>query len=132
MGERAQDIEAVLADLPQVHYGSPAGVWQTDRSCYEFLAAAVPAEGARTLETGCGISTVLFAQWAAAHVCVVPSAAEVRACRAYLQERGHGDRVSFQIGWSDEVLPRLHGPPLDLVFIDGGHAFPLPILDWYF
>ncbi len=132
MGARQQDIETVMADPPQVHYGAPGGVWRTDRSCYEFIATALPDEGARTLETGCGISTVLFAMWAAEHVCVVPSAAEVDACRAYLQQRGQLDRVVFEVGWSDEVLPRLTGPPLDLVLVDGGHGFPAPIVDWYY
>jgi predicted O-methyltransferase YrrM len=132
MGGRHEDIEAVLADPPQIHYGAPGGVWSTDRSCYEFIAAALPEEGGRTLETGCGISTVLFAMWAAEHACVVPSAEEAERCREYLQERGRPDRVAFEVGWSDEVLPRLSGPPLDLVLVDGGHGFPAPILDWYY
>ena len=82
-GRAPEDIETVLADPPQVHYGAPSGVWATDRSCYDFIATALPEEGGVTLETGCGISTVLFALWAAEHVCVVPSANEVAACRAF-------------------------------------------------
>jgi predicted O-methyltransferase YrrM len=132
MGERQADIETVLADLPQVHWGAPKGVWQTDRSCYEFIAGVLPAEGARTLETGCGVSTVLFALWAQEHVSIVPWPREAEACREYFQERGIPDRVSFEVGPSDDVLPRLNLPPLDLVLIDGGHAFPLPIVDWYY
>jgi predicted O-methyltransferase YrrM len=133
MGARQDDIDAVLADPPQVHWGAPRGVWNTDRSCYEFIASALPEDGsAATLETGCGISTVLLAQWAARHVAVVPKPAEVDACRAYLEARGLAEAVSFEVGWSDEVLPRLSGPPLDLVLVDGGHGFPAPILDWYY
>jgi hypothetical protein len=132
MGARQDDIETVLADPPQVHYGAPSGVWATDRSCYEFIATELPAEGAATLETGCGISTVLLAMWSAEHVCVVPSPAEADACRRYLEERGHPDRVTFEVGWSDEVLPHLTGPALDLVLVDGGHGFPAPIVDWYY
>lgn len=132
MGARHEDIDTVLADPPQVHWGAPNGVWATDRSCYEFIAKSLPEQGARTLETGCGISTILFAMWAAEHVCVVPHAAEVDACRAYLEQRGHSANVAFELGWSDEVLPRLSGPPLDLVLIDGGHGFPAPIVDWYY
>ena len=85
MGGRQADIETVLADPPQVHYGAPEGVFGTDRSCYEFIATALPEEGGRTLETGCGISTVLLAKWAAEHICVVKDAAEVDACREYLR-----------------------------------------------
>jgi hypothetical protein len=129
---RLKDIETVLADPPQVHYGAPDGVWRTDPSCYEFIAKALPEEGAVTLETGCGVSTVLFAMWSAAHVSVVPWPREAEACREYLQERDLPDGVVFEVGWSDEVLPRLSGPPLDLVLVDGGHGFPAPIVDWYY
>jgi len=132
MATRQEDIETVMADLPQVHYGAPEGVWRTDLSCYEFIATALPEKGARTLETGCGISTVLFAMWASEHVSIVPWPREAEACQEYLQERGHPDNVTFEVGWSDEVLPRLTGPPLDLVLVDGGHGFPAPIVDWYF
>ena len=132
MGARQDDIEAVWSDPPQVHYGAPEGIWRTDRSCYEFMATALPEEGAHTLETGCGISTVLFAKWGAEHVCVVPWPREAEACREYLQEHGYPDNVKFEVGFSDEVLPRLTLPPLDLVLIDGGHAFPAPIVDWYY
>ena len=131
MGTRQEDIETVLADPPQVHYGAPNGVWGTDRSCYEFIAKELP-EGGVTLETGCGISTALFAMWSAEHVSVVPYPREAEAFHEYLQERGRPDRVVFEVGWSDEVLPRLTGPPLDLVLVDGGHGFPAPIVDWYY
>ena len=132
MGVRQDDIESVWSDPPQVHYGAPEGIWRTDRTCYEFIAKELPAEGARTLETGCGISTVLFAKWGAEHVCVVPWPREAEACREYLRAHGYPDNVTFEVGFSDEVLPRLTLPPLDLVLIDGGHAFPAPIVDWYY
>ena len=63
---------------------------------------------------------------------MVPWPREADACREYLQQHGQPDRVAFEVGWSDEVLPRLTGPPLDLVLVDGGHGFPAPILDWYY
>jgi len=131
MRTRLHDIDAVIADPPQVHF-APGGVFSTDRSCYEFIAGELREEGARTLETGCGISTVLLGRWSSEHTCVVPQPGEVRACRAYLEEHGQGGSVDFEVGPSDEVLPRLTGPALDLVLIDGGHGFPTPILDWYY
>jgi predicted O-methyltransferase YrrM len=40
--------------------------------------------------------------------------------------------LTFEIGCSDEVLPRLPHETLDLVLIDGNHGFPTPMLDWYY
>jgi predicted O-methyltransferase YrrM len=115
-----------------VHPEAPRGVWATQRSCYAFIADALPAS-ASTLETGCGLSTVLFAQWSAAHVCVVPCRDEERRTRDWLASQGvDHDHVRFEVGWSDELLPRLQTAPLDLVLIDGGHGFPTPIIDWYY
>ena len=56
---RRDVIEQVLADPPQVHPGAPSGVFRASGSCYEWLAD-VCRPGLRTLETGIGVSTVLF------------------------------------------------------------------------
>jgi hypothetical protein len=129
---RGQQLKIALADPPRTHPDAPGGIWGTERWCYEFIADTLP-EGARTLETGCGISTVLFAQWSAEHVCVVPFAEEEQRTRAWLSEhRVPAEHVLFKIGWSDEVLPSLDPGPLDLVLVDGGHAFPSQIIDWFY
>ena len=39
-------------------------------------------------------------------------------------------RLTFEVGPSDDVLPRLEPTELDLTFIDGSHAFPAAIVDW--
>src|SRR3954468_15013965 len=135
--DRLTLIERVIADKPPVHdfeeaHFAPGGVWDTDRDCYRFLAEHC-GEGDNTLETGLGISTVLFAAWGTHHTCVVPNQGEVDRCRAYCEARGIGIRsVDFQVGFSDEVLPALPPRELALLFIDGGHGFPAPIIDWYY
>ena len=40
--------------------------------------------------------------------------------------------LDFRLARSEEVLPALTPEPLDLVLIDGWHAFPAPFLDWFF
>jgi hypothetical protein len=40
--------------------------------------------------------------------------------------------VTFHIGSSERVLPNLALQDLDLVFIDGCHGFPLPVIDWFY
>jgi predicted O-methyltransferase YrrM len=131
---RGQQVAAVMADPPPVH-GTDAGplrVWASAQDLYEFMARHVES-GWRTLETGCGISTALFALWGAEHTCVVIAEQEVEILRAWAQEKGIDlSRVRFVVGPSDRVLPGLEATELDLVLIDGSHGFPAPIIDWFY
>jgi hypothetical protein len=135
LSDRVALIDSVRADPPLVHtrVGVDGGyLWSTSRDCYEFMAELCP-RGARTLETGLGMSTVLFARWGCQHTCVVPSQEEVDRCVAYLDERGIGrERVTFEVGYSEQVLPRLDPRPLDLVLVDGAHGFPMAIVDFFY
>lgn len=125
-------LDGVLADPPQVHSGSSEGVWQTDRRCYEFMAQTLP-EKASTLETGLGVSTVLFARWGCRHTCVVGSGGQVERLTAYCSDRSIDlSGVTFEVGYSQDVLPGLALDGLDLVLIDGGHGYPTPIIDWFY
>jgi hypothetical protein len=129
---REQLLELVLSDPPTVHIelGNPeGGVWRTDRDCYELLLRSC-TPGMRTLETGMGISTALFLLSGARHTCVTPFTSETDRFVAYCNERAIS-LADFNLlrGYSHEVLPALQGE-LDVVFIDGGHAFPVPITDW--
>jgi hypothetical protein len=131
-------IDRLLADPPAVHAMGPGddprlGVWATDRECYLFIAEyACP--GLRTLETGAGLSTIVFAATGVQHTCVTPVAPEVDRILDYCAAHDvDTSMLSFEIGCSDEVLPRLeHDTPLDLVLIDGNHGFPTPMLDWFY
>lgn len=130
--DRLASIGAVIAEPPHVHDGAPGGVWGTSSDCYEFIARHLP-DDAVTLETGLGISTVLFGLWSTNHTCVVGSADQVDALRSYMRDHQHSiDNVRFEIGTSDRVLPSLILEPLDLFLIDGGHGFPVPAIDWYY
>jgi hypothetical protein len=132
--DRIAAVGRVLADPPQVHPRANLanGVWSTDPACYEYMATLVKP-GVRTLETGLGVSTVLFALWGCQHTCVVYSEAEVIACRNHLESRGiSAESITFHVGPSERVLPNLALRDLDLVFIDGCHGFPLPAIDWFY
>jgi len=129
--DRISAVDRVLADPPQVHPRAK-GVWSTDPACYEYMAT-LAKPGSRTLETGLGVSTVLFALWGCQHTCVVHSEPEVIACQNYLKAHEISeDNIDFQIGPSERVLPNLALHDLDLVFVDGCHGFPLPVIDWFY
>jgi hypothetical protein len=128
-------LDALLADPPVVHtMGRPdlLGVWATDRDCYEMIISSV-RPGDLTLETGAGLSTLLFAAAGAAHTVVTPIDAErdrlVEAAARLGVDLGN---VRFILAPSDDALPTLDPGPLSLVLIDGAHGFPAPILDWYY
>ena len=95
---------------------------------------ACAVEGARTLETGCGASTVVFAAQGADHTVISPDGREHRLVREYCRSIGIDDgRVSFIDASSDDVLPSLlTGRELDFAFIDGAHSFPYPVVDFHY
>ncbi len=90
-------------------------------------------ENSSTLETGAGVSTVLFALKGARHICITPNKAEADGIKEYCsQHRISTDKVTFLVGRSENILPQTDPGKLDLVLIDGCHAFPAPFIDWYY
>lgn len=130
------DLHNLLDDLlrqpPPVHGDvAPRGIWAADEELYRDLITRLEPRHV-TLETGAGLSTLVLAAGGAAHHCVTPAAAEVAVLRDALQQRGvPAGKVTFHVDRSDRVLPRLD-LALDLVLIDGGHAYPTPQIDWYY
>ena len=89
--------------------------------------------GMATLETGAGASTIVFAARGADHEAVTPSAEEAERITAECERRGIAtERLRFRIGSSADVLHTWDARPLDLILVDGAHAFPYPTLDWWF
>jgi len=118
-------------DPPGLHAGG-SEYWGLAWEALEWLEREV-RPGMATLETGAGASTLVFAAAGAEHEAVTPEANEEVRLRAEAERHGvDAGRVTFRIGFSHEVLPRLEPRPLDLVLIDGAHGFPYPILDWWY
>jgi predicted O-methyltransferase YrrM len=150
-------LETVLANPPQAHQGDTevsnedalkgssltgvmrVAVQQNSPGCYgidsevaRFLYREV-AEGARTLETGSGLSTIIFALRKAYHTAVTPSTREAAAILEYARaNRISLERVDFVTEPSETYLPRSTLRDLDLVLIDGKHAVPWPFIDWFY
>jgi hypothetical protein len=129
------DLQGLLANPPGTHVSRETGKplpWQIAPRVLEIIDASVGPDS-RTLETGAGVSTALFALKGCAHTCVVPWTSERDRLQAWGAETGVSfDRVQFECEPSEEVLPRLEPEPLDLVLIDGGHGFPTPFIDFFY
>ena len=150
-------LEKMLTDSPKIHRGETEvqravseqetflggaavrGILSDSPGCYgidpevaRFLYDSV-SDQSKTLETGSGLSTLVFALRRTDHVAITPNASEVAAIESYAD--AHQvllDRVRFVIEPSDRYLPGCEIQDLDLVLIDGKHAFPWPIIDWFY
>jgi Methyltransferase domain len=90
--------------------------------------------GMRTMETGAGKSTLAFMAAGCLHDTVTPSDSEISAIKAEGTQLGLDvNVVTFHNDFSQNVLPHLKGhEDIDVAFIDGGHGFPIPCVDWLF
>ena len=132
MALRAQEL---IESPPHLHGFDAAGrpeSWALSPETLRLLDDAIEP-GSRTLETGAGVSTVLFALREADHVCVAPAEDEVRRIREFCAANGIStERVSFVVERSELALPRFEPTALDLVLIDGSHSFPNVFIDWHY
>jgi predicted O-methyltransferase YrrM len=125
-------VARLLADRPVFHQGGVTR-WDALPGTLRVIQQNV-RPGERTLETGCGASTVIFAAAGAEHTAVSPDPREHERVRAYCEAAGiDTSRVTFVDGLSDLVLPEICTERvLDAAFIDGAHAFPFPAVDWHY
>jgi predicted O-methyltransferase YrrM len=127
-------VARLVAERPSFHSsGGKARIWNAQPETLALIARhAMP--GCRSLETGCGASTVVFAAAGTHHVAISPAGDEHSRIAAYCELIGVDcGSVDFREGFSDEVLPGLEPRErLDLAFVDGGHSFPHPVVDWHF
>jgi predicted O-methyltransferase YrrM len=150
-------LEKMLAEPPKLHHGETEirrtvsahdtflkgralnGILNGSPGCYgidpdvaRFLYDSVFHQS-KTLETGSGISTLVFALKQSDHTAITPNATEIDEIQDYAKANQIPlDRVKFVIEPSDRYLPDCEIKDLDLVLIDGKHAFPWPIIDWFY
>jgi predicted O-methyltransferase YrrM len=127
-------LELLLQNPPLLHKDTSGKLtsWQISNTTLNFLNKHIN-QNSKTLETGAGLSTLLFAVKGASHTCVVPDIELVNRIRQYCQKNEiSSHKIDFQADISERVLPSLAVNDLDLVLIDGRHAFPSPFIDWYY
>jgi methyltransferase family protein len=128
------NVHDLIADPPKLHEdaGELISGWKLADAELLFLDRHLRA-GMKTLETGSGLSTILFALKGTRHTCITPNGGEAARIRAYCEQQGVGHAgITFIAERSEYVLPGLRERDLDLALIDGRHGFPTPFLDWFY
>lgn len=131
--QAAVTLDTLLLYPPRLHRHEGSSVsLGVSAELLQFIDRRVDRTS-HTLETGAGISTVLFALKQTTHICVVPDAELVERIKDFCDRHQLStEKITFHIGGSEQVLPRLELGGLDFVLIDGRHAFPTPFIDWYY
>ena len=126
--------KSLLIEQPKFHNdgrGNPIS-WNTNDRLLNFLDVYLQP-GMHTLETGSGYSTVLFIGKKCVHTAVTPAQIEFNRISNYCKEHNLPlDHVRFIARDSADHLPLLNENNLDVLFIDGAHRFPFPIIDWFY
>ena len=130
---RPRLLDMLLRDKPRFHVdgnGEPA-TWNTSISLLRFLDSHLQP-GMHTLETGSGYSTVMFIGKGCVHTALTPFQDEGKRIREYCLKKGIvTEKFTFVAKDSADYLPGITGKNLDVLFVDGAHRFPFPIVDWY-
>lgn len=124
----------VLRDPPKIHIISnrTSEGYRIDNDTAGLIAQYV-RPGDRTIETGAGLSTILFALQGARHYCITPDQGQVERIQDYCaQHQISLDQVQFIAEPSETALPKIQDASLCLALIDGRHGFPAPFIDWYY
>jgi hypothetical protein len=131
-------FELLMHERPKLHgrqgtiFRPGVDDWALHPAVLDWIASRV-RPGFRTLETGCGYSTIVFALWGCHHDAVSPFPEEHQSVNDWCREHGASvETVTYRAGPSSRVLPSLNATPLDLVLIDGEHAVPIPLIDFFY
>jgi hypothetical protein len=124
-------VTALINEPPLIHSGGER-IYGLDRHLLEYIGELLQPQS-RTLETGLGLSTIIFSTVCSEHTAIVPAQDQIDRYRRYCADNDIKlDHVELICGYSQDVLPSLERRNLDLVLIDGGHGYPIPALDWFY
>jgi len=127
-------FDQLFDERPKVHTdGSDPTCWGILREVAELIYQSVD-ENSVTLETGAGLSTLVFALRGSSHTAITPSAKEIGSITEYAASHSISmNSVRFVNAGSEAYLPTARiEKSLDLVLIDGRHAFPWPMIDYFY
>src|SRR5258707_11931003 len=103
------DLTHLLQNRPRVQRNGQGQYVEMGltKEVLSFISQRIDAS-ACTLETGCGVSTVVFALAGARHICITPAEHEIQRIRDYcLAENISVGAIAFYADTSEKVLPAL-------------------------
>lgn len=130
-------FNALIKERPRFHGRENAGTEHyaiTDEVLHWIFENVKP--GGVTLETGCGYSTLVFTMLGGSHTVISPFPQEHLLLKKWcISHNIPIGNTEFIAAISQDVIPGLGKTgeqDLDMVLIDGDHAFPGPFIDWYY
>lgn len=125
-------VEKLLRDRPAFHLGGTAH-WDSSVGTLHNLEQRLTGKE-KSLEVGCGVSTVIFAAAGCDHTVLSADPREHDGVKLYCDRAGiDHSKVTFVTGFSDDALPGMFSSRvLDAAYIDGAHHFPYPLVDWHY
>lgn len=127
-------LTTLLDSPPKIHNWSSGELTSSGlpTPVFEFMDKILSPES-RSIETGMGISTALFALKGTIHTCINPDQDEIVRFKEYVNKNDISIKnMIFLCKRSDEVWFDLKENIWDFILIDGCHGFPIPYMDWYF
>jgi hypothetical protein len=132
--EQAADWRTLVEKKPGIHAWPPGQLsfFALPEDVLDYIAS-LTNESTRSLETGLGASTIVFAARQGHHICITPATDEIERISKFFSDNGvPTDHLVFEPDYSELALPQMKLPKLDVVLIDGRHGFPAPMIDWYY
>jgi hypothetical protein len=129
------NVHELIKNPPKVHEWTEGEITASGLPDQTFLYLdKILKPSMRTLETGMGISTALFAMKGTTHVCINPEDSEKQRLIAYCARNGLSvDKMEFVLKTSDlAVFDQACSGEFDVLLIDGGHGFPTPMIDFHY
>jgi len=118
--------------------GDDAINWGFTQHLLEWIDQNVEP-GMKTLETGMGISTIVFAMRQAIHTSIDPTPEVPPRLKEYCKQIGVSlEEVTLVNKESEFELAKMAEgraeavEQFDLMVLDGSHTFPSPFLDWFY
>ncbi len=127
------DVKQLLSAPPKLHQndeGELISDWRIDDETVMELTKRLSV-GMRTVETGAGLSTIVFGAMGCHHTCIVPDQPLVDRIITYCHSAGvDHSNIEFIIAKSRDAVYQLTPGAYDLALIDGLHGFPTAYVDF--